>query len=116
MNLWAKCFNHKKLAIIFNILALFTVYLFMLNVVLMVLWRYNHDGKVCSGDFLTQAEKNNKDISKHYLIEKGWFIEVTLKVIFACVLLVCLSIMLVAICFSTGGIKRKNSTTTEIHT
>ena len=76
----------------------------------MVLWRYNHDGKVCSGDFLTQAEKNNKDISKHYLIEKGWFIEVTLKVIFACVLLVCLSIMLVAICFSTGGIKRKNST------
>ena len=44
LNLWAKCFNHQKLAIVFSILGFITAFLFMFNFILMQLWRFEHEG------------------------------------------------------------------------
>ena len=57
LHLWAKCCHRPKLALIFSVLGFVTAFLFMLNFVLMMLWRNCWEGKVCAGDFLNEAER-----------------------------------------------------------
>ena len=99
LTLWAKCFNHKKLAIGFTILGFITAYLFMLLFIIMILWRYNRDGVTCSGGHLSLKEKLEKkaDPTSDYLITKGFVIDISIKIILSCFAFVVLGITCVAI-------------------
>ena len=92
LNLWAKCFNHQKLAIAFSILGFITAFLFLLNFILMQLWRFEHLGRVCSGDFLLPGEAAESP----YMPMKGYFIRTIIFVIYGMFMLVFISILCLA--------------------
>ena len=94
LNLWAKCFNHQKLAVAFQILGFITAFLFILNFILMQLYRFEHLGRVCAGDYLTEDAKWD---TPGYLLYKGYFISVMVMVIYGMVGLMLLSVLLLAL-------------------
>ena len=55
-NLLAKCFKYMRLAVIFQYLGFITAFLFLLNFILMHLYRLTALGAVCSGDLLQNTE------------------------------------------------------------
>lgn len=57
-NLWAKCAKYPKLEIAFSIMGFISAFMYLFNFILMNLWRFEHEGKVCSGDFLSEDDKN----------------------------------------------------------
>ena len=67
--------------------------------VMMQLWRWEHSGRVCSGDYLTQdpteAEKNM------YLIQEGKFIQWVLILVYIAFGVASLTICIVACCTSS---------------
>ena len=100
------------MAIGFTILGFITTYLFMLNLILMILWRYNYDGKVCSGDHLNDEERmkiinadircvdtGNIDNKPCYLLIKGYVIDLAVKIICGSAVFIILSITCIAICY-----------------
>jgi hypothetical protein len=91
------------LAIGFTILGFITAYLFILLIILMVLWRYNIDGKVCSGDNLTEFERakifNTTIRSDEYLLSKGRVIDFAIKTIAYSVIFIVVGITCVALCY-----------------
>ena len=66
----------------------------MLNFILMQLWRFEHEGRVCSGDFLTEDIKWNAP--EPYMPVKGFFIMTIIKVIYGMIGLIFISVCLLA--------------------
>ena len=97
INLWAKCFNYQKLAIIFQVLGFITAFLFVFNFIMMQLYRFTHAGRVCSGDFLYNPDRDAKE---NYLIEAGYFINVLIWTYYSMIAVILLSVSCVA--FSTS--------------
>ena len=68
--------------------------------VMMQLWRWEHSGRVCSGDYLDrEVTEEDKDI---YLIVEGKFIKWVLIIIYSVIGLGFLTICIVAGCGSGG--------------
>ena len=69
----------------------------------MILWRYTYDGRVCSGDNLTQLERNEYIKAggnpAHYLLVKGKIIDFAVKTIFYSVIFIIVGITCVALCY-----------------
>lgn len=64
----------------------------------MNIWRWDHPGKVCAGDYLSDAEK---DAAKGvYLIAEGKFLKVVLVIIYSILGLGCYSVCFIAIFLS----------------
>ena len=61
----------------------------------MQLWRFEHEGQVCSGDFLPEDQKWSAQAP--YMVSKGYFIKTIIYVIYGMVGLVILSVILIAI-------------------
>ena len=94
LNLWAKCFNHQKLAIASSILGFITAFLFILNFILMQLWRFEHAGRMCSGDLLTPADY--WDAPAPYMPRKGFFIQLIIFIIYGMIVTVGVSVLAIA--------------------
>lgn len=64
----------------------------------MMLWRFEWEGRVCSGDMLTPIEriKAQADPTSVYLIRKGEFIRFLIYTIWGSILLVILSVICLA--------------------
>ena len=101
LHLWAKCFRHYRAALIFNVLSFITAFLFAFNFVNLQLDRYTHNGRVCSGDFLSKEEAKNVD-KRFYLTEAGFFIHVMILVYYGMIGLIVLSICCVALTLRFG--------------
>ena len=50
VNICLKCVNKKRVAVVFQLLGIFTVISFLFNLVLMHLYYFSHTGKVCASD------------------------------------------------------------------
>ena len=101
INLWAKCFNYQRLAVLFQVLGFITAFLFLLNFILMQLYRFTHYGKVCSGDYLEGSEEENSNYSmasanQDYLIMQGYFIKIMIIIHYSMFALITLTILFVA--------------------
>ena len=99
LNLWAKCFHHRKLAVAFSILGFVTAYLFVLNFILMQLYIFTHDGIVCSGSNLPPSERKEKLDDKTYLVGKGFFLYIMVMITYGMIALAALSVLCLACTF-----------------
>jgi hypothetical protein len=98
-HLWAKCLKKKKLYIILSLAGFLTAFLFLLNFVLMMLWRFSWEGRVCSGFFLTPEQKliELSKPSRNYQIVKGEFILQIIHAVWAMAGIVTFSVLCIAI-------------------
>ena len=89
INLWAKCFNYQNLAIAFQILGFITAFLFLFNFIMMQLYRFTHNGRVCSGDY----KGDDRDFTnREYLVEYGFFIYVLIWCYYSMIALLTISV------------------------
>ena len=78
----------------FTILSFITAFLFILNFIFMQLYRFEHLGKVCAGDY------NTSDDFEGYLPKKGLFIRIMIDIIYGMIGLTILSIICFALTIS----------------
>ena len=112
LNLWAKCAKYPKLEIAFSIMGFVSAFMYIFNFILMNLWRFEHEGKVCSGDYLEENDRKEyakMDGENGYMIKKGFFIYVIICVIYGMIGLVICSISLIACTFKYQKTKRSSS-------
>ena len=74
----------------------FTLILIMF--IFMNIWRWDHPGRVCAGDFLLPNERNL--FKDEYLITEGKFLKIILLIIYSILGLGCYSICFIAIFLS----------------
>ena len=83
----------------------FTLILIMF--IFMNIWRWDHPGKVCAGDYLTAAERNTNYNKELYLITEGKFLKIILLIIYSILGLGCYSICFIAIFLSQKKTKEQ---------
>ena len=66
--------------------------------VMMQLWRWEHSGRVCSGDFLTEVTEADKSI---YLISEGKFIQWVLILVYIIFGLAAMTVCILTCCVTT---------------
>jgi len=64
----------------------------------MQLFRLDHAGRVCSGDYLTSKEKDKKE--DDYLITEGKFLFIIIMAVYGLMAMSCISICTIALCLS----------------
>ena len=64
------------------------------------LWRWNHSGRVCSGDYLTPEQRTEPNVTQYYIITEGLFLKWILIILYSIVGLGCYSICFVALFLS----------------
>jgi len=64
----------------------------------MQLFRLDHAGMVCSGDYLSKEEKNKKE--GDYLIEEGLFLYIIIMAVYGLMAMSCISVCTIALCLS----------------
>ena len=73
--------------------------------VMMQLWRWEHSGRVCSGDYLDEITDADKDT---YLIVEGRFIKWVLYIVYAIFGLAALTMCLLVVCQSSSSKRDSN--------
>ena len=68
--------------------------------VMMQLWRWQHSGRVCSGDYLEEVTEDDREI---YLITEGKFIKVILYIVYVLLGLAGLAFCIIAGCSMTSS-------------
>ena len=108
-HLYMKFKKQRKMQLVFSLMGFVTAFLFLLNFILMMLWRYGWEGNVCSGDFLSAEERKAElaNPSRKYLLVKGNFIRYLIRTIWGMFGIVTLSILCIALTLTyRGGYKR----------
>ena len=77
----------------FTILGFITAFLFILNFIFMQLYRFEHLGKVCAGDYNASGDQAG------YLPTKGLFIHLMIDIIYGMLGLIVLSIICLSLTF-----------------
>lgn len=68
--------------------------------IFMNMWRWDHPGRVCAGDFLTPAQKDDPAFKSTYLLVEGKFLQIILIIIYSILGLGCYSMCFVTIFLS----------------
>ena len=87
-----------------NWMLLYTSYvMFVCNFTILIIlftfmniWRWDHPGRVCAGDFLSPSDKNDPSIASNYLIDEGMFLQIVLIVVYCILGLGCYSTCFIA--------------------
>ena len=100
-------FYWKKWVLLLISYAMFAINIAVLIIlfVLMQLWRWQHSGRVCSGDYLTDITDEDKE---SYLITEGKFIKVVLYITYIFIGLFGLAVCILGVCSAATPSKSAN--------
>ena len=99
-------FYYKKWILLLVSYAMFAINIAILIIlfVMMQLWRWQHSGRVCSGDYLEEVTEDDKET---YLITEGKFIKWILYIVYVLLGLAGIAFCIIAGCSMTNPEQNK---------